>query len=417
MSGTAGWTTPADIKAQLRRHWDRGRMLAARVRGESLFPLPLRLKRPDSRALVDRFDEVRRWIQGLAKNSKAEKGFGYDIGWAEIDHRQLGRNRVPQAIIVATEADALRLIGKEPEAERFQRLVSETLEAFPLLRDWLARRPLTVLERGDDWERVLAVLAWFRAHPRPGLYLRQLDIPGVDTKFIETHKGLLSELLDRILPATAVDREAKGVKGFEPRYGLLAKPPLVRFRLLDERFYQDGLSDLTVPVAQFARWHSPVRRVFITENEINGLAFPDVPESLVIFGLGYGLDRLTKVGWLGGKTLYYWGDIDTHGFAMLDRLRAAFPQARSLLMDKGTLLAHRELWVREAERHDGPLERLSVAERALFDDLRQDRLGERVRLEQERIGFRWLERALRGLLGTNPHHAAYRVEPKANGGH
>ena len=33
----------------------------------------------------------------------------------------------------------------------------------------------------------------------------------------------------------------------------------------------------------------------------------------------------------------------------------------------------------------------------LFDDLRQDQLGEWVRLEQERIRFRWLERALRGL--------------------
>ena len=81
-------------------------------------------------------------------------------------------------------------------------------------------------------------------------------------------------------------------------------------------------------------------RVFITENEINGLAFPDVPGSLVIFGLGYGLDRLSEVSWLHRREVHYWGDIDTYGFHILDRLRALFPAARSFLMDRETLLEH-----------------------------------------------------------------------------
>jgi hypothetical protein len=39
-------------------------------------------------------------------------------------------------------------------------------------------------------------------------------------------------------------------------------------------------------IAMSAHESAPLERVFITENEINGLAFPDVPGSLVIFGLG-----------------------------------------------------------------------------------------------------------------------------------
>jgi hypothetical protein len=35
--------------------------------------------------------------------------------------------------------------------------------------------------------------------------------------------------------------------------------------------------------------------VLVTENEINGLAFPDVTGGIVIFGLGYGLDRLSEI--------------------------------------------------------------------------------------------------------------------------
>lgn len=61
---------------------------------------------------------------------------------------------------------------------------------------------------------MLAVLDWFTAHPRPGIYLRQLDIAGVDTKFIETHRGLLTELLDIVLPEETVDRGASGVSAF-----------------------------------------------------------------------------------------------------------------------------------------------------------------------------------------------------------
>ena len=139
-------------------------------------------------------------------------------------------------------------------------------------------------------------------------------------------------------------------------------------------------------------------RVFITENEINGLAFPSLAGSIVIFGLGYGLDRLSEVRWLHDRALHYWGDIDTYGFHILDRLRALFPAARSLLMDRETLVQHAPLWVRESDPYDEELSRLTSAERELYDDLRLNRLGERVRLEQERISYGWLQQALKVLI-------------------
>jgi hypothetical protein len=276
-------------------------------------------------------------------------------------------------------------------------LADATLKHFPTLREWLTSRPLMALEHAGDWERILAILAWFRHHPRAGFYLRQLDIPGVDSKFIETRKGLLSELLDRVLPPEAVDTQFAGFHCFGQRYGLASKPPLVRFRLLDERLSLQGLSDITVPAVDFARHAIAVKRVFVTENEINGLDFPRVPESLVIFGLGYDVDRIAEAEWLKAKLLYYWGDIDTHGFAILDRLHVYFPHARSFLMDRETLVAHRELWVRENDRHERSLGRLTTSEQKLFEDLKCDRLGERVRLEQERISFGWLQQALGAL--------------------
>jgi hypothetical protein len=383
------WTTPADLRGQVQRHWDSGRLLAAAITGESLFPLELRLRGPDTRALSERFEEVRQWIRELESESRCQ------IEWREINHRLLGRNRVPARLVVPGEREALELIGKTGDAARFRALAGSTLERLPELGAWLARRPLTALEYAADWERTLAVLLWFRGHPRCGLYLRQLDIAGVDTKFIEGRKPLLAELLDIVLPPEALgDSGAAGQRNFEARYGLASKPSQVRFRILDGRLAIQGLTDLAVPAREFAFLDLPVERVFITENEINGLAFPSVPGSLVIFGLGYGLDRLSEVRWLHDRGLHYWGDIDTYGFHILDRLRVRFPAAQSFLMDRETLLEHAPLWVRESNPYDGELPRLTSAERALYDDLRHNRLGESVRLEQERIPYGWLQRAL-----------------------
>jgi hypothetical protein len=172
----------------------------------------------------------------------------------------------------------------------------------------------------------------------------------------------------------------------------------MRFRLLDASLAIQRLSDLAVPVAQFAELAIPAQRIFITENEINGLSFPHVERGLVVFGLGYGIDILSQVEWLKERELFYWGDVDTHGFAILDRLRANFPHANSFLMDRETLLWHRHAWGREDKPFLGSLSRLTNGERALFEDLRRNRLGERLRLEQEQIAFRWLQQALQRVV-------------------
>ncbi len=388
---TNDWTSPDDLAAQVERLWQRGRLLSKRFAGESLFPLTLRLKRPSAQDLTNRFDDVRCWIRELDAASRQRRGFGYDIVSEEINHRQLGRNQIPTGIVVATEHDALALIGRQAEAEIFDTLARETVARFPALRTWIARKPLAIVAHAAEWSRALAVLDWFVAHPCSGFYLRQLDIAGVDTKFIETRRGLLAELLDQLLPPTSSDQVAPS---FEHRFGLRGRPALVRLRVLDSSLKIGGLSDVTCPVEQLALLDLPVARIFITENEINGLAFPDMAGSIVLFKLGYALDLLSQISWFGDRHIHYWGDIDTHGFAMLDRLRAIFPKAKSLLMDHETLLAHKTLWVREDVPYTGSLARLNEQEQALYDDLRQNTLGNGVRLEQERIPFSRLQRAL-----------------------
>lgn len=385
------WTTPEDIRQRLQQEWRKGRLLTAIATGEPPFPRRIPLKGPSSMELADRFAEARAWIASLRSAAKDGQRPGFRLEMRKIEHRVIGGNEIPAAVWLDAPDDALALIGKSREAARYRSLLAVTRERCPPLLSWLVRRPLRAIKAAAAWPRLLDIVQWLQDNPRPGVYLRQVDLPGVHTKFIEQHKGVLAELFDLVLPAATIDAAASGVGLFERRYGFREKPAAVRFRLLAATAaLPPGLSDLTLIAEEFARFDPGLRRVFITENEINFLAFPRLPDGMVIFGAGYGFDALKQARWLQDKSLYYWGDIDTHGFAILDQLRAHLPHVRALLMDQDTLLAHQDRWVTETSPTQRTLSRLTPAEAALYDDLRSRRWGDAVRLEQERIGFQRL---------------------------
>jgi len=409
------WTTPADLKSQVGRWWARGVVLACTLDDEPAFPRRLTLKGPSSSQLGSRYDEARAWITKLAAGARH-----YRVVFEEVRHRQLGANQVPTQVWIDTRADAAAFIGKTAELAAFDRVVAETRRREPRLLAWMRRRPLAAVELADDWPRLLDVVAWLQEHPRPGLYLRQVDVPGVDSKFLERHRGVLAEAFDLVLPPSAIREDATGRPKFELRYGFRSKPVRIRFRVLDPGLSVLGMDasgavasgafgpgagaeeDVAVPVATFAALALDAPKVFIVENEIDFLSFPARDRTIVIFGAGYGVDALMGVAWMRHAVVRYWGDIDTHGFAILHQLRGVVPHARSFLMDRETLLAHRGAWGREPQPTRRELDRLDPHERSLYDDLRGDVLGERVRLEQERIRFSWLQRALRGEVGPVP---------------
>jgi hypothetical protein len=392
---------PGELRKKAGRPWSDGRFLRSWLRGESLFPLEIPLAPPSGKQISENFSDVRLWVQTLVKSSQEKTGTGYRVVYRSVNHRQLGPQQIPCRVRFETESDWLGYIGKKRVFKQFQGVVEKTRYGQPALMSFLEEKPMTALAQKENWDRLLGVCRWFAAHPRPNLYIRQLDIPGVDTKFIEGNKKILAELLNRVLDESAMEAAVTGFirHGFERRFGLKFDAPLVRFRILDLALAVDGLTDLTLPVADFAARDFRAHTVFVTENKINGLSFPPVPGALVIFGLGYGIEMLAEIKWLADKRIVYWGDIDTHGFAILSQFRGYFLRTCSLLMDQETLTGHRGLWGKEDKnkRFVGELANLSEPEQALFSDLKTNRFGPAVRLEQERIGFSRLVEAIATL--------------------
>jgi hypothetical protein len=389
------WSNAKDLKAQLARLWERGELLRDAVTCNARFPLRLTLKSPSSADITDRFDLVRAWASDLATTASLR------IEWEEIRHRVQGIQRLPSSVWIDSPEHALIWLGKRREWERFVALVTSTRQTHPALLSWLEKRPLQALELAAEWPRLLAVVGWLAEHPRPGIYLRQVDLPGVHSKFIETHRNVLAELLDLALATDSVDATKKGVAQFAGRYGFKDKPARIRFRVLDPGIQtMRGLDapDITLDASSFSRLEIAVKRVFITENETNFLAFPPLPNTIVLFGAGYGWEALAMARWLEGCSIHYWGDIDTHGFGILDQLRGHFDHVESFLMDRATLDAHSSVWGVEDKPLRVDLHRLTPEEQSLYDDLRDNRIQKGLRLEQEYVGFLWLDKRLQKLL-------------------
>ena len=381
-STKAHWITPAGLKAGLCRKWERGDLLADSVAGGTLFPLRIPIKGPTSGEISSDFSTARDWIAGWHGQS------AISCEWKEFTHRLFGANKMPAAAIFPDADAVVRLLGVRREWETFRGITERIRSAFPELLHWLVRRSMLALELAPDWERLLAVVTWVRNHPRSGFYIRQIDIPGVHTKFVERNRGTLTELLDLVLPPDFINSDARGNSGFNRRYGFRDKPERIRLRFLDPTcaIEPDRLGvDLTLDAAAFATLSPPVTRVFITENEINFLAFPNHPGSLVLFGAGYGWSALAEVDWLRNCEIHYWGDIDTHGFAILDNLRAHFPHVQSMLMDGDTFEALRDFCTIEPEPTKRDLQRLTDEERSIFDLLRREMNPTALRLEQEKL--------------------------------
>jgi hypothetical protein len=391
--GNVPWTTIAELRAQVQKLWDRGELLAHQIHAtESYFPKRLFLKAPSSSDLLNHFEEARAWSRQICDTQH------FLIELRDVKHRTLGQNAVPDSAWLVNFEAAIAILNKRNDAVTFSRIVDQTRKREPRIVQWLQRRPLKALEIAEQWPLLLDVVNWMRVHPNPQIYLRQIDLPNVHSKFIESHRAVLSELIEVAAPECVLNPDAQVISRFATRYGFKEKPNRVRFRMLDvkRQFLQGAaLQDIELNIESFATLAPVVEKVFITENEINFLAFPSTPNAMVIFGSGYGFLALEQAFWLNQRQIYYWGDIDTHGFAILNQLRHSFAHVKSLLMNRATLMQFKQFWGVEASPTNRDLPMLLTEELDLYNDLRDQRLGINLRLEQEIVGFDWMVTAIR----------------------
>lgn len=369
---------PDDVERLLRRSYQLHR--CDWLAGEGTWPLALSLGRPMERDMGADALHVRGWVD-------AWRSFGGParVRWEEVRWPRLGAQRLPVRLEIAGPLEVARWLGEEARYQRAAQRHTTWCAEWPALGGprGLARIFDQLADYAeDDWGRFTALLRWLLANPRSGHTLRTIPVEGLDTKWLD---GPRSRVISTLLRAL---REHGPSEDFHAVTGLVPLPARARLRILCPtlRGVVGGLGDLEAPLSELARLPLSPARCLIVENLESGVALSDLAGAVAFVGLGNAVVRLAEIPWLRGVDTLYWGDLDTHGFAILHRARVALGHVRSVLMDAPTLLRFRALWGREAVQNaELGLTHLTESERDVLEGLRGQRWGANVRLEQERI--------------------------------
>ena len=231
-----------------------------------------------------------------------------------------------------------------------------------------------------DFGLLLTVATWFKDNGAPGCTPRQVPIPGIHGKWLDTHQP-----------------EILALSGLED-LGLLPRhPPRIHFTYLDPTYLGAGArrhDSATVGDSYMPPYRPTV--VVISENKDTAIHFPPVAGGIAIEGEGFGGKTAAAFSWLtSARHLYYWGDIDTHGYEILNGWREDGVPVKSILMDSATYDAY-EPYGTDTDRHGNllkpsnakPLPHLTTEERHMYQRLVALELPGHRRVEQERIPLR-----------------------------
>lgn len=353
--------------------------------GEMFFPREINSNKGKS---TDNYQELSGSIALLMNSSKNNTGSGYLIKFKKSDTRKHGSLSLPENIFFETENDFLLYIDKKDEFVKFKDKCNLIIKTIPGLAEWIKSNISFVLSN-DQWPDLLKVCIYFNQNPNPDLYIRELPVE-VHTKFIENNSAVLKSLLDYLLPENSVCRSESS---FEKRYHLRSDEPLIRFRLPENNTYWKGINDLSIPLSSFAGICISCDNVFIIENKMTFLTFPEVKNSIVVWGKGFNVEILKCIDWLNERSIYYWGDIDIHGFQILAQMRKYFSHVESLLMDYETYVNFNEYAVEDTNYGKKIILELTESENKVYEQILS--VKRKSRLEQERITQKYVVEVLR----------------------
>ena len=334
----------------------------------------------------DAFNSIFSWVDSWKSFEKC------GIGTMEYTNKRIGTLRpsaVPNRLILHNIQKCFNYINKNEEMDCFLKTYNRLKKFNPLLKKWalkeykMFRYPCYKL---DDFEKVANKIKDVLPEDAPYIFKRELEIPGVDTKFFENNIEAIREMYNALHETSLVN--------VNELYKVLhiIKPPedkeFIPVRFLDAKYRTDNISILKIHYTELKRLSIRPKRVYIIENKETFYHFPIVPDSVVIFGAGISVSGLLKdIPFIEeAKDVYYWSDLDTNGFQMLNNMRKNYPKIHSFLMDMETVMLTKQFGVEDTGSDFDRFEHLLSDEEECFNYLKARQL----RIEQEKIPWSYV---------------------------
>ena len=352
---------------------------------DSFFPLIIR---GDTGNVNDDLLKRQKELQLLISKSKNTTGKGYSLELEEVNSRKNGIQTSIKRIFFEYKKDFLQFIEEEKSyksfLEAFETIKAEIKPAESFFYEWNLSHisDLCKSVEVDFWNNICKCANWLDNNYGSNLFIREIPLP-VHTKFIENNKALIKSLT----------KKNNSDLGFEETFGLKAKPSIIRIRSLDNNIpihvEQFCITECSITVSDLnklpEKYYKSLQKIFIVENEMVFLTFPKVNNAVCIWGHGFTVNVLKDVEWLQQKKIFYFGDLDEHGFEILSTFRTHFSNISSFCMTKEILQEYEKFRVKGATLSGGVIpEHLTMEELDVFMLLRNGSSTYN-RLEQERI--------------------------------
>ena len=366
-----------DIYKKLNRLYDKGNIFKEYINSTDIFLIEVKLKNIQQKHIQENYLTFAKELANL-------KNTNLPILYKEYNFKTLGVQKLPYSIKIDSLDIFLNLIDKTKEYQCFISNYEKVICKYFKLKDTIFNKPFLTIEYKDDWDKFFLIIEFFLLNKQQNSYIREISLKNIDTKYIEKHK----KIIDILISAIKNKNSLESIKdfSFEKKYDLKYILPQVRFRILDTDLYIGDLSDVTLNIDEFEKLKINCKKVYIVENKITTLAFPNTKDSIVIFGSGYKVGVLKNTKWLQDKDIFYWGDIDSDGFAILSQIRGYFSHIKSIFMDKETFYKFNNFIVEYQKTNiDKILDNLTKDELQLYKTINTQRL------EQERLPYTYIQ--------------------------
>ena len=274
---------PADIRRLiLKREWQNPAGLKARLLDHKPFPIRIGLKPPTGRSAM----------QDLAyfqKNIDEWRSFSCQnfVEWETRTYRKLSTQKVPKFFVLKSIQDLIEYVGDKALhrsqiwAKNMPPLLAIHAEMYPALV-----KHLDTIEsmRLLDAQLLANLIGQLSPNMGTGLYLRALPLTGVDTKFLEHHQAMITDVLDALH-----DKAVSNAGGLIEWLGCHENPKgWLTVRPLCEKVKMNmgGFSVLQLSIDILKQQELPASNILVVENVQSGLGLPTLNDTIAVFGGG-----------------------------------------------------------------------------------------------------------------------------------
>lgn len=384
----------ADIARYLKRTWPHALIESSAGTWPHRFSLG-----SISRAELDGpFVNVATQVQGWYRWVRSHNHAGLAIVLETSSRRVASTTQtIPTHLTIDTIDVAARIVGDNwPELVTRQRQRRATLgHCFPTITSGdLSRTLRDTASYGDvDFQLLCDVATWFETNQTPGLTPRQVPIPGIHAKWLNTSQHLVQRLA-----------------GLDTLDLARSHPSRVHLTYLDPIYRASGARRYDVAaVGDTMRPAYLPELIVISENKDTAVGFPETPNAIAIEGDGKaGPPAISDIPWVHEcPSVFYWGDIDAEGFEIVNSYRACGLNVTTILMDVETYQRYKCFGTRYDQRSQQLTVRdrralpfLTPGERQMYHALTDPDSTDPLRLEQERIPLRTAKSAVSSQFRT-----------------